>query len=131
VTPEEAQERRQNIWLLILTVIALVAAGGAGYAISEIENTKDENREGNQAVNALRADLEVLREQLTEKIETAESRLDDAADGETQRKLQEDVEALDKQVKELDQQGGGTDDLETQLDDLEQRVEDLEEESSN
>jgi polyhydroxyalkanoate synthesis regulator phasin len=131
-TPEEARERRQNLWLVILTVIALAAAGAAVYAISEVENTKDESREtANDAVNALRADVEVFREQLTERIDTLEGRVDDAADAETQRKLQADLDALDKRVKELDDQGsGGSDNLATRIDDLEQRVEDLEEESN-
>ena len=132
LTPEEARERRQNRWLAITTVIALLAVGGAGYAISEVENTKDENREGNQAVNALRADLEVFREQVTDRLDTVEGRVDDAADARTQRELQDELDALDKRVKQLDQQSdsGDTDDLTTRIDDLEQRVEDLEEESN-
>jgi hypothetical protein len=76
--PEEARERRQNRWLLILTVIALLAAGGAGYAISEVENAKDENREDDQAVNTLRADLEVLREQVS--VDDLEQRIEDLED---------------------------------------------------
>jgi hypothetical protein len=132
LTPEEARERRQNRWLVITTVIALLAVGGAGYAISEIENTKDENREGNQTVKQLSADLEVLREQVTDRLDTVESRVDDAADARTQRELQDELDALDKRVKQLDQQSddGGTDALTTRVDDLEQRVEDLEEDSN-
>jgi len=133
LTPEEARERRQNRWLVILTVIAIAAAGAAGYAISEVENTKDENREGNQAVNALRADLEVLREQVTGRLDDLEGRVGDAADASTQRKLQDDLDALEKQVKQLDEQNdgaAGADNLGTRLDDLEQRVEDLEQDSN-
>lgn len=135
LTPEEARERRQNRWLVITTVIALLAVGGAGYAISEIENTKDENREGSQTAKQLSADLEVLREQVTDhrdRLDTVESRVDDAADARTQRELQDELDALDKRVKQLDQQSddGGTDALTTRIDDLEQRVEDLEEDSN-
>jgi len=130
LTPEERRERRQNRWLVILTVIALLAVGGAGYAISEVENTKDENRDDDQSVSALRADLEVVREQVTD----LEGRVDDAADASTQSQIQDQVEALDKQVKQLERQsdeGGSDEQLANRLDDLEQRVEDLEEESSN
>jgi len=120
LTPEEARERRQNRWLLILTLIALLAAGGAAYALSEIEATKDENRDDDAAVSSLRADVEVFREQVTERLDTLEGRVDDAADAETQRKIQEDLQALQKRVRELGQQGGGSDDLEQRVDDLEQ-----------
>ena len=128
LTPEEKRERRQNRWLVVLTVLAVLAAGAAGYAISEIEETKDENREGNQAVNSLRADLEVFREQTTERLDGLEDRVENTADAADLRKLQDDVDALEKQLDQQD--GGNTDDLKQQLDDLEQRVEDLEQESN-
>ena len=48
-------------------MLALLAAGGAGYAISEVEDAKDKNKEGNQAVNSLRADFEVFREQVNDR----------------------------------------------------------------
>jgi hypothetical protein len=110
----------------------VAAAAGAAYSIMEVEDTKDESREeASEAVNSLRADLEVLREQLTERVDTLEGRVDNAADAETQRKLQQDLDALDKRVKELDQQDSGTpDNLTTRVDDLEQRVEDLEQDSN-
>jgi peptidoglycan hydrolase CwlO-like protein len=117
---------------VIVTVIAIAAAGAAGYAISEIENTKDDNREGNQAVSALRADLEVLREQVTDRLDDVEGRVDEAADASDQRKLQDDLDALDKRVKQLDQKSddGGADGLATRIDDLEQRVDELEQDSN-
>ena len=130
--PEEARERRQNRWLLILTVIALLAAGGAGYAISEVESAKDENREDDRAVNTLRADLEVLREQVTDRLDEVEGQAQDAADATTQRRLENEIEGLDKRVQRLDQQSGGgdTDALQNRVDDLEQRVEDVEQDSN-
>lgn len=132
---ESARElgRRLKIWLAVLTVLAVAALGAAGYAISEIENTKDENREGDQAVGALRADLDVLREQLSGRLDAAEGRVDDAADAKTQQKLQDDLAALDKRVDKLAKQddGAASDELATRVDDLEQRIEDLEDESNN
>ena len=130
--PEEVRERRQNRWLLILTVIALLAAAGAGYAISEVENAKDENREDDQAVNTLRADLEVLREQVTDRLGKVEGQVGDAADATTQRRLENEIEGLDKRVQQLDEQsdGGDTDALQNRVDDLEQRVEDLAQDSN-
>jgi hypothetical protein len=129
LTPEEARERRQNRWLVIAIVIALLAAGGAGYAISEVENTKDENREGNQAVSALRADLEVLREQLDD----LEGQVEQAADASTQSRIQDQLGALDKQVKQLERQAdesGSDDRLTERLDGLEERVDELEQDSN-
>jgi uncharacterized protein HemX len=128
LTPEEKRERRQNRWLVIVTLIAVLAAGAAGYAISEIENTKDENREGNQAVNSLRADLEVFREQTTERLDGLEDRVENTADASELRQIQDDVDALEKQLDQQDD--GGSDDLQQQLDDLEQRVQDLEDDSN-
>jgi hypothetical protein len=131
LTPEERHERRQNRWLIALTVVAVAAAGAAGYAISEVEDAKDENREGSQAVNSLRADLEVFREQTTERLDALESQTQNIADASTQRKLQDDLDALEKKVNQLDQQsGGGSGEIQQQLDDLEQRVDDLENESN-
>ena len=115
-------------------MLALLAAGAAGYAISEIESTKDENREDDQAVSALREDLEVLREQLGGRVDELEGRVDDAADAQTQQKLQDDLTALEKRVKRIDDESGGgveADELSTRVDELEQRVEDLENDDSN
>ncbi len=128
LTLEERRERRQNRWLLIVTLIAVLAAGAAGYAISEIENTKDENREGNQAVNSLRADLEVFREQATERLDGLEDRVENTSSASDVRKLQDDLDALEKRVDQQD--GSDTDGLRQRLDDLEQRVDDLEQESN-
>jgi uncharacterized protein HemX len=128
LTLEEKRERRQNRWLVIVTLIAVLAAGAAGYAIAEIENTKDENREGNAAVRSLRADLEAFREQTTERLDGLEDRAGNTASAADLRQLQDDVDALEKQLDQLDQQGGN--DLEQQLDDLEQRVQDLEDDSN-
>ena len=124
--------RRLRIWLVVVSVIAVAAAGAAGYAISEIESTKDENREDDQAVNTLRADLEVLREQLIDRVDNIEGRVDDAASATTQRRLENEIEGLDKRVQTLDDQSGGgdTDALQNRIDDLEQRVEDLEDDSN-
>ena len=118
---------------MVLSVLVVAALGAAGYAISEIESTKDENREDDQAVNALRADLDVLRERVTSRLDALEGRVDDAADATTQRKLQEDLEALDKRVSKLDKQddGGESDEITTRVDDLEQRIEDLENDDSS
>jgi peptidoglycan hydrolase CwlO-like protein len=117
---------------VVTLLIALLAAGGAGYAIAEIENTKDENREGNAAVNALRADVEVFREQTTERLDTVEGRMDDAADANTVRRLENELDAVDKRVSQLSRQDdqGGSQELETRIDELERRVEDLEEDSN-
>ena len=125
LTPEERRERRQNRWLLIVTIVALAAAAAAGYAIVQAEDTKDESREeARGAVNQVQADFEVLRQQVTQRLDSVESQVQDSADAETQRKLQQDLEALDKQVKDLEDQSG--DDLSSRIDDLEQRVDDLE-----
>jgi hypothetical protein len=123
--------RRLKIWLAVVTVLAVAGVGGAGYAVSEIESTKDENREDDQAVGALRADVDVLREQLGERLDAVEGRLENAADSDTQQKLQDDLKALDKRVDELDKQddGGESDEITTRVDDLEQRVEELEDEN--
>ena len=128
--PDEAPatERRLKLWLVVTLLIALLAAGGAGYAIAEIENTKDENREGNAAVNALRADVEVFREQTTERLDTVEGRIDDAADANTVRRLENELDAVDKRVSQLSRQDNQG--LETRIDELEQRVEDLEKDSN-
>jgi peptidoglycan hydrolase CwlO-like protein len=117
---------------VVVGLVALLAAGAAGYAISEIESAKDENREDDQAVSALREDLEVLREQTGERSDALEGRLDDAASAQEQQKLQDDLEALQKRVTKLDQQDDGAenDELTTRVDDLEQRVEDLENDSN-
>jgi len=127
-----ATERRLQRWLIVTLLIALLAAGGAGYAISEIENTKDENREGNAAANALRADVEVFREQATERLDTLENRLDDSADATAVRRLENELDAVDRRVGRLDREGdqGGTQQLETRVDELETRVEELEEDSN-
>jgi phage shock protein A len=126
-------DRRLKTWLAVLTVLAVGALGAAGYAISEIESTKDENREDDQAVGALRADLDVLREQLTGRLDAVEGRVDDAADARTQQKLLDDLAALDKRVEKLAKQddGGESDDITTRVDDLEQRIEDLEDDNSS
>jgi TolA-binding protein len=114
-------------------VIALAAAGAAGYAISEIESTKDENREDDRAVTALRADLDVLREQVTERLDGVERRVDDAADAQALQKLEDDLDAVQKRVARLDRQddGGESDEITTRVDDLEQRIEDLENDKDN
>ena len=114
-------------------VIALLGVGAAGYAISEIESTKDENREDDQAVSALREDLEVLREQLGGRVDSLEQRVDDAAGLQELEQVQQDVDGLDKRVKRLDEESGGgaeADELATRIDDLEQRIEDLENDDS-
>ena len=132
--PEERDPiRRLRLWLAVVTVLAIAAAGAAGYAISEIESTKDENREDDQAVSALRADLDVAREQLGERIEGLETRVEQAADESTQRRLQNDLEALEKRVTRLDRQddGGESDQITNRVDDLEQRIEDLEDADTN
>jgi DNA-binding transcriptional MerR regulator len=133
VVVERDPFRRLRTWLVVLTVLTIAALGAAGYAISEIESTKDENREDDQAVGALRADLDVLREQLTERLDAVERRVDDAADAKTQRKLQDDLDAIDKRVTKLDKQddGGESDEITTRVDDLEQRIEDLENDKSS
>jgi polyhydroxyalkanoate synthesis regulator phasin len=109
-------------------VIALLAAAAAGYAISEIESTKDENREDDRAVGALRADLDVLRKQLGERIDAVERRADDAADAQALQKVEGDLDALQKRVARLDREddNGESDEISTRVDDLEQRIEDLE-----
>lgn len=127
--PEERRGRRQNRWLLLATVIALLAAGAAAYAISEIESTKDANREDDAAVDALRADLEALREETTDRLDTVEGRVDDAADAQTQRRLENSLEEVQQQVRRLNRQDGDDEDLSSRLDDLEQRVEELEQEA--
>jgi TolA-binding protein len=126
--PEERRERRLTLWLTAVSVVAVLAAAGAGYAISEIESTKDENREDDRAVSTLRADLDVLREQLSDRIDGLETRTDEAADAQTVNKLKTDLEAIDKRVTKLDKQddGGESDEITTRVDDLEQRIEDLE-----
>ena len=118
---------------MILSVLVVAALAGAGYAISEIESTKDENRKDDQAVTALRADLDVLRGQLTERLDAVEGRADDAAAARTVQKVQDDLEALDKRVKKLAKQddGGESDEIATRVDDLEQRIEDLEDDNSS
>ena len=132
---EPARElgRRLRVWLIVASVIAVGAAGAAGYAISEIESTKDENREDDQAVGALRADLDVLREQMGKRLDSVEGRVDDAADADTQRKLRDDLDALDKRVARLDKQddGGESDAITSRVDDLEQRIEDLEDDNES
>jgi TolA-binding protein len=131
LTPEEARERRQNRWLVILTLLVLLAVGAAAYAIFQVEDAKDDNREGSREVNTLRADVEVLRDQLTERLDTVEGRLDDTADDATLRRLSRDLGALDRRVEDLEQPGGaGGDNLAQRVDDLEQRVDDLEQESN-
>ena len=125
LTPDERRERRQNRWLAVLTVIALLAVGGAVYAILQAEDAKDENKQGNQAVNSLRADVEVFREQTTQRLDDLESQVGSAADAQTVSKVQDDLAALDKKVKDLEDQSG-TSGLSNRIDDLEQRVEDLE-----
>lgn len=129
----ETPRDRLKLWLIALTVLAVVALGAAGYAISEIESTKDENREDDRAVSSLRADLDVVREQLNERIAAVDGRVDNAATAEDQTKLRNDLDALDKRVSKLDEQddGGESDDISTRVDDLEQRIEDLENDSNN
>ena len=115
-------------------VIALIGVGGAAYAISEIESTKDQNREDDAAVAAVREDLEVLREQLGGRVDSLEQQVDDAPSAQEVERLQSQLDALDKRVKRLDEESGGgaeADELATRLDDLEQRVEDLESDDSN
>ena len=69
---------------------------------------------------------------MTGLLDALESQVGNAADASTQRKLQDDLDALEKKVDQLDKQaGGGSDDLQQQLDDLDQRVEDLENDSKN
>jgi polyhydroxyalkanoate synthesis regulator phasin len=121
--------RRLRRWIAVVGVIALLGAGAAGYAISEIESTKDENRKDDQAVSALREDLEVLREQLGGRVDSLEQRVDDAASVQELEQVQKDVDGLDKRVKRLDEESGGgaeADELTTRIDELEQRIEDLE-----
>jgi len=108
-----------------VTVLAVAAAAAAAYGIIEAQDAKDENKEGNQAVNSLRADVEVFREQTTQRLDSLENDVETAADAQTLTKVQDDLAALDKKVKELEDQSGGSD-LSNQIDDLEQRVEDLE-----
>jgi TolA-binding protein len=126
--PKERRERRLTLWLTAVSVVAVLAAAGAGYAISEIESTKDENREDDKAVSTLRADLDVLREQLGGRVDDLEKRVDDAGDARTEDKLRDDLDALTKRVEKLDKQddGGESDQITTRVDDLEQRIEDLE-----
>ena len=127
--PEAEREpgRGVKIWRAVVTLIAVAALAGAVYAITEIESTKDENREDDQAVSALRADLEALREELTERLDTLERRVDDAADARTQRRLAQDLDALDRRVGRLDRQddGGESDEIARRVDDLERRIENL------
>lgn len=120
--------RRLRVWLVLLTVIALAAAAGAGYAISEIESTKDENREDDQAVSALRGDVEKLREQATERLDGVERRVDDAADAQAVQKLEDDLDAVQKRVARLDREddGGESDEITARVDELEERIKDLE-----
>ena len=132
--PEPDNEfRRLRRWIAVVGVIALLGVGAGAYAISEIESTKDENREDDQAVSALREDLEVLREQLGGRVDSLEQQVDDAASAQEMQNLQDDLEALDKRVKKLDEESGGgaeADEVNTRIDDLEQRVEDLENDDS-
>ena len=128
--PEEKRDRR-TVWLVVVTVIAVLAAGAAGYAISEIESTKDENREDDQAVSALQTDIEALEQELTGRLDRVEADVGQAATRAQAEKLQEDLAALEKRVSKLDQQddGGESDAISSRVDDLEQRVEDLESEN--
>ena len=125
LTPDERHERRQNRWLVLVTVIALAAAGAAVYGIVQANDAKDENQQGNKAVNSLRADLEVFREQTTQRLDDLENKVETTADAQTLSKAQDDIAALDKKVKDLEDQSG-TGDLSNRLDDLENRVDDLE-----
>ena len=125
LTPDERHERRQNRWLVLVTVIALAAAGAAVYGIVQANDAKDENQQGNKAVNSLRADLEVFREQTTQRLDDLENKVETSADAQTLSKAQDDIAALDKKVKDLEDQSG-TGDLSNRLDDLENRVDDLE-----
>lgn len=125
--------RRLRVWLGLLTLVALLAAGAAGYAISEIESAKDENREDDQAVSALRADLDVMREQLGERLDALERRADDAAEAQALQKAEDGLDALQKRVARLDREddGGESDEITTRVDDLEQRIEELENDNNN
>jgi phage shock protein A len=126
----ETPRDRVKLWLIAVTVLAVVAVAAAGYAISEIESAKDENREDDRAVSSLRADLDVVREQLEGRIAAVDGRVDNAATAADQKKLRDD---LDKRVSKLDRQddGGESDAISTRVDDLEQRIEDLEDDSNN
>ena len=78
----------------------------------------------------------MLREQLGDRVEALDQRVEDGANVRRQQKLlRDDLEALDKRVKKLDEEssGGGAeaDELNTRIDDLEQRVEDVENDDSN
>ena len=133
--PERDDEyRRLRRWIAVVGVIALIGVGGAAYAISEIESTKDQNRKDDAAVAAVREDLEVMREQLGGRVDSLEQQVDDAPSAQEVERLQSQVEALDKRVKRLDEESGGgaeADELATRLDDLEQLVEDLENEDNS
>ena len=136
--PEEGEPRvdrgrRERIVLIAATVLAVVAAAAAGYAISEIESTKDENREDDRAVANLRADLDVFREQMDERVEKLQGQLGDTAAASSVRRIEADLDKLDKRVSELDQQddGGESDQISTRVDDLEKRIEDLENDDSS
>ncbi len=127
LTPDERHERRQNRWLVLVTVLALAAAGAAVYGIVQAQDAKVENVQGNKAVNSLRGDLEVFREQTPQRLDDLENKVETTADAQTLSKVQDDVAALDKKVKDLEDQSG-TGDLSNRLDDLENRVDDLEQE---
>jgi TolA-binding protein len=130
--PEAERGRWLKVWRVAVSVVAVAAAAGAGYAISEIESTKDENRDDDRAVAVLRADFDTLRQQLTPRIDALEEKVDDAADAQTLQKLQDDLDALDKRVEKLDKQddGGESDAISARVDELEERVNDLEDKNN-
>ena len=116
-----------------MTVLALLGGGGAGYAISEIEDTKDENQDrqrGRQLACGRTSRSSGSRS--TQRLDRLEGRVDDTADAQTCSKLQDDVDALDKQVSSSTSRAAAVPTTSSsQLDDLEQRVEDLEQDSNN
>ena len=119
----EDEHRRLRIWLAVVTVVALAAAGVGGYALSEA--TKEEKPD-DTPIRTLRAEMGALERRLESRTATLDRKFDEQVGERDVQALARTVEDLEGRVEKLENANDGdeTDELATRLDELEQQLED-------
>ena len=128
IQPPDREDRGARTWLIIVTVIAVAAAGLGGYALSEA--TKEEKPD-DTPLRTLRVDFRALETELKARVSDLEGKIDKEVSPQLES-TESHFKGLDDRVTKLEkaEDAGDTTDLEQRIDDLEQRISDLETEDS-
>lgn len=122
-----ASLRALRSWLIVLALLTAIVAAVAVFALIEAREAKDAQ---DSTATATQADIERVRNQLRERIDGLEARVDDAPTSQRVDRLQGQIRQADRQASSAaDDASTATDRAErlaTRIDDLEQRIATLE-----